>query len=288
MNFNFYFFSKIVNRRVIATIILQYFCGIGFAEQAIPIKISFAFQSRAVTLHEPVFLDVSINNGFTEDIKTDLGTNRMSKFAFSIVDPIGNKGSVLKLNEEGFGRVGIISIGSGHTYNQRLLLNVWYPFVEPGKYVVMPQLDFTFKTNTDAIMEPRYKESLTLEVLPRNEARLKTICQELSDKIIDSHHHVPERLDAALTLSHVVDPVAIPYLGRVLSTTAPYLATFRRMAIQGLERIGNRDAVNAIIANLKNRDPETESMAEYALYNIKKKTSDDDLRALISDSIKKP
>ena len=50
----------------------------------------------------------------------------------------------------------------------------------------------------------------------------------------------------AMALSYVKDPVAVPFLGRLLSTnTLAY-----RYAVTGLERIGDDDAIEALLSAL--------------------------------------
>jgi HEAT repeat protein len=50
----------------------------------------------------------------------------------------------------------------------------------------------------------------------------------------------------------VKDPVAVPYLARLLE-----LGRFEQIAVDGLRRIGNEEAAQVLIATLESNDEET-------------------------------
>jgi HEAT repeat protein len=91
-------------------------------------------------------------------------------------------------------------------------------------------------------------------------------------------------IEAAETLSYVRDPVAVPYLARLLDNGK----NVEWLAVYGLERVADISAVDALISQLNSRATETNSratetrmLALAALRRIEETTSDPTIRQRI-------
>lgn len=245
------------------------------------VVISFATQASDVTLHEPIFADFSVHNGLDEAIQFDLGHNFKSSFQLTVTQPDGSVITVPRLSEEGFGLIGRVSLEPKGRYDQRLLLNEWYAFAEPGSYKIEGRLSAPIQTLSGREVNTSLLPSLSLRILPRNRERLRKVCQALLHTAVESAD-VSEATEAALALSHIRDPVAVPYLEEGLRRRRllwPY-------AIPGLARIANAEAIEVLILTMEGRDPESgAALAGAVLYEVKEKIEDARLRAKIETAL---
>ena len=74
-----------------------------------------------------------------------------------------------------------------------------------------------------------------------------------------------EASKAAYALSYVDDPLAVPYLGRVLKESF----AGKYAAISGLARIGDPEAVQLLTSYSKTADPEMKLQIENALQEVR-------------------
>ncbi len=87
--------------------------------------------------------------------------------------------------------------------------------------------------------------------------------------------------EAALALSYVRDPVAVPYLERALRSGH----LVERMAVEGLEQIGNREAVQVLVSSLQTRAGDTAILARSALERIESNTQDPAIKKAIKRAL---
>jgi hypothetical protein len=220
-------------------------CG-GVSAQPAGVTISYSLVTPVVVLQEPVFLEFVIDNRSAAAIKADLGKYRKLSFSFDVTFPDGATIRDLTLPlREGIGAGGRISLSAGERYSQRLLLNEWVNFSEPGVY----QVEATLTTPVEGqggihIPSPPFRA--IVNVLQRDEAVLTRVCQSLVDRI-ERSVSVEEARDAAAALSYVVDPIAVPYLSAALRSDK-YVS---QEAAAGLERIGDMSATQVLISFLE-------------------------------------
>jgi HEAT repeat protein len=91
-------------------------------------------------------------------------------------------------------------------------------------------------------------------------------------------------LDAAVALSHIKDPVAIPFLQQMLESGT----TVDRYAAEGLGRIGTmgqQDAIDVLIASLAKANVDRRSYITSALRNAEKTTSDEKIKFRIKAAL---
>ena len=238
--------------------------------------VSLALSQSTVTLNEPVFADFVVENALDERVRFDLGHNLKSNLEFNITGPQGLTSSGLRLSEEGLGRIGRMSLEPNEAYRQRLVLNEWYHFAERGKYQIAARLSGPLKTESGQVVEPTQPESLLLEIGERNPERLRQVAETLMSKVLESSD-AGDASEAAMALSQIRDPIAVPYLEKVLKEGR----SAWQYAIPGLARIANREAVEILISALKGPDREAAALAKFLLKRIESEIGDPELKARI-------
>lgn len=239
--------------------------------------VSFSLSSDTFSLNEPVIVNFTINNPLSKPIKVDLGNGRKEGFRFDVIGPRGLKSRV-KPEIKGISRVGEMTIESGQSYTQGLCMNEWFQFSVPGKYVIEVKLDKPIRTEDGQSMF--VGSSLSLEVTPRNAIRLKEVCEVFIDQLRDSTSF-EESSAIAASLSYVTDEVAVPYLAQAL-TLNKMVESF---AIEGLERIGNEEAVGLLISALDMRDALAPTLAKRSLQKIESESANSALKERIKQAI---
>jgi hypothetical protein len=218
----------------------------------------------SITVHEPIFVDFSVHNGRAEAINLDLGFNRESNFSFAITKEGGLTAQARRAEMGGMGREGKISLSPNETHRQRLLLNKWYQFAEPGEYLVQARVVDSIHTESGVPIKSPDAQEMRLRVDPSDPERLERVCAKLEEVTLGSSDY-ETRAEAALALSYVSDPVALPHLGEVLRRGG----VLRGVAIEGLVRIGTPKAVEILTSNLNTPDQGLKVRIKAALEEIK-------------------
>lgn len=259
--------------------------GLGFGSPSGPsngyVVVAFAITKLRITLHEPIFVDFSIHNGLAEEIRFDLGFNRKSKFQFTIIEPDGSRRRIQRLGEEGLGLIGRISLEAHGNYRQQLLLNEWYEFTSPGTFEIEAALVDSLQTGSGAPIESNAAQRLTLRIDARNPKVLSQVCKQLAKAATESPS-ASSATEAALALSYVHDPFAVPYLAELLED-GPFVKPY---AIQGLGRIADPRAVDILINAVKTQGPDLRSLAYYTLRQVETQVKDPELKSRIADALR--
>jgi hypothetical protein len=234
---------------------------------------SFRLVHDRVTLHEPVLVEFALANGSSQGIETDLGFNRKQNFSLTITTPDRRKFTASPIAAEGFGATGQISVRPGETYRQVLLLNERYNFEAPGDYAIDARLTGAIKTVEKKPVVAAAPLEMRLTILPRDAPRLTEVCGSLAETAIHGSTYVEAR-DAALALSYVRDPVAVPFLARTLRESK----LVRSEAADGLARIATPEAVEVLNASANSSDSELNAIARSALAVIDRKNKEGDIR----------
>jgi hypothetical protein len=243
--------------------------------------ISYSFPPQQLTVHQPVILTFKIRNDFRQPIQLDLGQDRKGGFSFTLTRPDGVKFRLPEFSREGISQTGTLSLQPGERYSQNLLLNEWYDFEIPGKYELEGHLIKPIVVGDGAREERDQGFRSGLEIGPRDELALAKTCGTLADQIDDStsYEHAAQ---AALILSYVKDPVAVPYLHRALLAHK----LVEPIAIAGLEKIGNERAVRVLFEGLKIEYGDSAVLSRAALERIRSQTEDPNLRNEIEQNLK--
>lgn len=233
------------------------------AQAGYAVRTPFAFRSASITLHEPVYVDVVIQNGLLEPIQFDLGANSQAKFGFSIQDPTGGRHHAGTLREPPFHGLGHVELLPGKSYEGVLLLNVWYQFTIPGKYHVRPYLATPITAATQVITPTSNSPEFELEVLPRNAKHLRGVCASLA--AVATANSGGKSFDAAAALSYVLDIDAVPYLVRVAQIGD---TTISSVAVDGLARISRVAGLESVFREAGPTNTQLQSAVKQAVYNM--------------------
>jgi hypothetical protein len=235
---------------------------------------SFTLPSPSVTLHEPILVDFSIQNGRAEPIRFDLGPDRKDHFEFSILALDGSSSWAhhREVDPDPAGRayaLGAMSLRPEEVFHTRLLLDEWLSFDRPGRYEVGAALADTLWTEAGASLGRPRPEVLSIRVGRRSAKRLAQVCESLSTVAAEALG-TREGHEATVALSYVRDPIAVPYLERAL---VPGGSACRHV-LHGLGRIGTAEAA-AVLRSVHRswREPGARSLARTILRRIEKSPS---------------
>jgi hypothetical protein len=227
-----------------------------------PLVVSYEPESP-VSLHEPIFVKLTIGNRLNEVIKFDLGKNDKSNFSVTVTRPNGSLVRVPRINESGFGTIGKHSINPSGSYNGKLLMNEWFDFNEVGTYKVEISLDSPIQTVSSKRVDAQVNNIFTIQIEPRNPTKLQEKCEGLF-KIIETSNNYSEVLEAATALSFINDEVAVPYLKKALNSRKPVGIT----ALTGLGRIANKEATGIVKETLHDPRADVAAYAKWVLQQI--------------------
>jgi hypothetical protein len=247
------------------------------------VMISYSFPSRNLTIHQPVILSFQVINDTSQPLNLDLGVDRTEGFSFSLTRPDGVKLKLPTLSPNGLTRAGRIVVQPAASYSQNLLLDRWYAFSTPGKYelegyLVNPiVLDATLEHKQD----PGFRE--TLDFTPRDELALSKAYDALASEI-EAADNWGDAAEDAFALSYMRDPIAVAYLRRALFAHKLLEPT----VINGLEKIGNDEAIQTLIEALRNSVPAYTDLIRRALNRVQNQTNDPQLRQKIETALSQP
>jgi hypothetical protein len=179
----------------------------------------------SVTLHEPVIAELVLWNSSPAAVEINVGQASEKSYRFTVTRPNGEQVVAGKplwaQGAEALTWMRTAKIEPAQSYARSLLLNEWFPFDGEGRYevsVAVPGVDGV--------------ASFEIDVLPRDENRLRGVCERLAKD--ESEQRWAGDLSPARVLSFVADDVAIPYLARIASTAD----LGSGVGVEGLARIG--------------------------------------------------
>jgi hypothetical protein len=246
--------------------------------------VSFSVASAEVTLHEPLMIDFVVNNTYAETLEFDLGPDRKENFRLTLTRP-DRTTRANQLQIDGVARGGEITILPGQSYRQKLLVNEWFDISQQGTYTVFVEMITPIRSKKGQVITNGANGRFTIQVLSRDPDKLREVCDAFFNQIMtsdtsDTYEQVNE---SAVALSFIKDPVAIPYLERMLKTDR----MVELIAIQGLARINDREAVEVLINALILQKPDITASARYTLSQIEVETKDPSLKQQIRSALKK-
>src|SRR5215831_16838749 len=215
------------------------------ARGAARVEVFYSLPTHSVSLHEPVVMIFNVRNGSSGIVTLELGQDRKEGFLLEVREPTGTTIQLPQLRHEGISTLGTVSIQPGQAFTEELLLNEWYNFREVGSYRVSARLasPISIEGAGNSLQDVSFSGELSIGA--RDPTRLREICDKL-EKQTENATSVEGAQFPARSLSYVQDPVAVPYLARLLSD---HTLTYD-LAISGLERIGNDAAIEALLFEL--------------------------------------
>jgi hypothetical protein len=247
------------------------------------VDVHVRFQENVVTLHEPVMVFFEVHNGLSQPISVTVGALVRQFFDFTLTTPNGQV-----LHKDPFdGNVDIVTAGNGKItvapgadYQEPLVMNKWFPFASQGTYSLTSRLTSDIETADGSFQAE--SQTAQLRVTPRDPARLNKICAELA-KQAQIATTVGAAQFPALAMSYVNDPIAVPYLARVLSAhTLAY-----EKAVQGLERIGNDEAVEVLLLALNENWGDTSELATWSLARMQDRIANPGLKETVKKAVER-
>jgi hypothetical protein len=221
--------------------------GRSSAGELCDLKLALQIAESGFTLHAPVIADVVMENrGGGEATTIDLGKNSKGnlRFRFTLPDGSSIDAAPVLPPVDGIYVPGKLTLRSGETVHQRLLLNEWQQFDTPGVYRVTMHVE-----QAENSCETRALSASTeIEITPRDPKRLGEICDKLA--IAAKTPDVRTSVAAAEALSYTRDDVCLPALTKVLKESLHG----RSWALTGLARLGSQEAVLAVAADWNSLD----------------------------------
>lgn len=251
------------------------------------VRFSFALRKQNIVLHEPLYLQLTVENGLTvqkfglsERVTFNLGSNRKANLQLVINGPGDSTVTASHLREGGLLAIGEVSLEPRATYKQDVLVNEWYQFSKPGRYLIQAKLvNLALKTASATLLSNETLSTPTapgtllsnqilstpmaLGIDPPDPTRLAGICQSLMQTALTSPSPVQQG-EAAAALSYVQDPVAIPYL--IPLAKQPLL---KETAFLGLARIADAEGLEKVLSKLGTKGPQLEEGIRWAFGCVK-------------------
>jgi hypothetical protein len=209
----------------------------------------------------PVYFDTFVENSSTETMRVNLGHHGKWNYEFTLVRPDGTTSPILPYRKIGPGPKGTITVEPHQKRFRRVMLDDWTALTQPGDYTLKVRLTVLLSSSASISWQKEFFNELQISVAPHDPDKLKAMCEKLAEAAL-SATDADAASDASLVLSYVVDPMAVPFHARVLKEGLP---AARANAVQGLTRIGNREAQEALRAGLATADADLKAKIESAL-----------------------
>jgi hypothetical protein len=213
----------------------------------------------SLTFHEPVVVTFTVENKLATPIVLQLGRNRTEHFQL-----VAKQGALrtrpVDLGEGGIAALGEVTITPGAHYTQRLLLDDWFVFEQPGTYEIEIGLSNPIRAQAGGVVPTPTRALLHFQILPRNENVLRERCAHLVARVTTAQP-VREIHESARELGAVRDPIAVRYIGEVLDRTDK--ADF--ILVPALGRLGGSGAKAVMDRLAQGPSPERASLARTAL-----------------------
>lgn len=243
--------------------------------------VNMSLEQKSITLNEPVYLVLSIENGTPEGLHVDLGANRESNYEITVTDPKGKITGPIREQVEGLSRVGKVGVSPSKTFQSSLLLSRLYNFQQPGSYGIDARLDSPIESDSGAILMPSFSSHLTLTILERNPEQLKKRAGILGDQALQAFAY-SDRLSATIALEYMDDPIAIPYLEKIVRDGQQVQIE----AARGLARIATLPAIDALLASATaSSNTDYKIQLRSVLQNLVARVDDPQLKARIERTL---
>jgi hypothetical protein len=255
--------------------------------------VSYSLTEKSISVGEPIQVEFSIRNQSSQSIVVDLGMDRTAGFEVSISREDGQvlagdlraglvSRSPYSVIPGGVRAASTFTVAAGQTFRHRLLLNDWYRFTDAGVFYVDLNLKTPVVTAEGSPVSTAGRQTrLSIQLGPHDSTRLSTRCAALYDLTLASEW-ASDRRDFEYALASVQDPVAVPYLRKMLMEPG---ASHDRV-IDALWRIGNFEAVDALIDCAHQTGDGTPQMCVFALRRLQELTSNPSLKARIAEGLR--
>lgn len=252
--------SKVLLQAALAALFLILAAPLSYAQGTLVVGFS-APADAAFQVGAPVYFDTFVQNSSTDTVRVNMGHHGKWNFEFTLMNPDGTTSPVPPYRKIGPGPKGTITVGPHQTRSRRLVLNDWTALTQPGEYTLKVRLTVLLSSSANISWQKEFFDELKFSVAPHDPDKLRATCEKLAEAALGTAD-AEAASDASLTLSYVVDPMAVPFQARVLKEGS---AAARANAVQGLTKIGNREAQDALRAGLATADADLKAKIESAL-----------------------
>ena len=222
------------------------------------------------TQGQPIVMRISLQNHSYEPSVVDLGYDREGALELKLKRGEGEWMALPhKKVRDGISRVGKFTIPSQEGYSQQIILDDWYKFSEPGKYVVSFAL----------AKSPRcFPLELPFEILPMSAQWLSDASSELLDKIRQNKDDYAKAADAANVLARIDNPLVVPFLIKALEAN-PMVDS---IVIPAIERVGDKQAIHFLISFLEKNVSSSSryELVRPALVRLEKRSAAEEVEAI--------
>ena len=231
------------------------------------IKMNCFLKEAQIFLNAPILINCILDNKSSETMSVDLGANFEEAYKLAMTLPNNKIISLPQLTAEGTAALGKFSLPPGSTYQQELLLNKWFDFTEPGHYSLFLELPSSIYAERNDAVGTSLGSTVDFDILAENRNELNALSGKLYDEIV-AHNTSFEKVEkAAYRLSYVKSPVAVPFIEKAVSQNTMVVS----ILVPGLERIGERSAMDALNRLAKSKNEDTRLLALDAIRRIKQK-----------------
>jgi hypothetical protein len=253
-----------------------------FAQESPKITVSCTLGTPQPTVNAPVLLNVMIHNGLAEPIvvRTAVNSHGYGAFHARITRPAGEMDDAPQPRPDEAVSGSAVTVGPSETTSTVVLVNKWFDFDREGKYILEVELAEPPMTVAGTRMPKPQAGRLSIEVAPRDPVVLHRICAELEEKITSAP--LSSSYELAEVLAHVKDPVAVPFLARLMEKDDKMAGVLAG----GLERIGDASAIDTLLRYASDVSEDRRESVRTSLARIAANSSDAVLVRKITDSLR--
>lgn len=188
------------------------------ADKCDGVTITYA-TDNVITMKEPAVIVMTINNASAQAVNTDLGFDFKDNLKVGITSPseaVCENANKVDEGQVSMGAKGLIYVGPGKMYRQRIVLNHYCRFDEIGKYTIKVGINAAIKSNAGNEIACDKNATLVISVTPRDENALQSRCDEYlfaMRKLQDTQ----QIMDAADELSYIDDPVCTGHIKEAIA-----------------------------------------------------------------------
>jgi hypothetical protein len=215
---------------------------------------------KDVSLHEPIFFELLIENRSTRGLGFDLGSNLRGNLRVEMVRPDGSTRVVRLPTPDGMSIKGTVALRPLDVYAGEYVLNDWVDFDQPGAYAVHLQIESPFQAGDGTTWNNPGVITFNFAVGDRNGERLRAVCQHLA-QVASGRESAARSINAARALTYVFDDIAVAAMGDVVR--ASNLSDF--VIAHGLARIGTPSARTLLNEMASSQEQERAAIARDAL-----------------------
>ena len=254
---------------------------------------------KEFSLNEPINADLVFANTSSSPIYFETNLEGTWNTKVRIVTPAGSKllFSYDDIDRDCIDCVDVLApspLGARDTHRVRVVLNKWHTFSELGEYDVrmllnraaledisadptkvsfgedgVPHIRLTDDDEEWLNQPVESSNPIRFVITPRDERRLAQRCKDMVSVVLATGD--PQD---AFPLGYTKDPIAIPYLERLMNTNR----RVRRIAIEGLGRIASLEAVDALGRVIGAHESYVDIWIAQTLNGIARRTVEEDVR----------